>query len=60
MAAVMLQGTGADVGKTLLVAGLCRALTNRGFVVHPFKPENMSNNSALTTDGGEIGRAQAL
>jgi len=63
--AIMLQGTGSDVGKTVLVAGLCRAARNRGMVVRPFKPQNMSNNAAVADlpgeiGGGEIGRAQWL
>ena len=58
--ALMIQGAGSDVGKSLVVAGLARVATRRGLRVRPFKPQNMSNNAAVTSDGGEIGRAQAL
>src|SRR4029077_7983666 len=54
-----IQRTGSDLGKSLMVAGLARAFTDRGLRVRPFKPQNMSNNAAVTADGGEIGRAHA-
>jgi hypothetical protein len=52
MPTIMLQGCGSDVGKTVLVAGLCRSLANRGLSVRPFKPQSMSNNAAVTLNGG--------
>ena len=58
--AIMIQGTGSNVGKSMIVAGLVRACVRRGITTRPFKPQNMSNNAAVTSDGGEIGRAQAL
>jgi len=56
MKALMIQGTGSNVGKSVLVAGLCRAAKLRGLTVAPFKSQNMSNNNAVTADGGEGGQ----
>src|SRR3989338_6920243 len=60
MGALMIQGAGSNVGKSMIVAGLCRGARVRGLSGAPSKPQNMSNNAAVTVDGGEIGRAQAL
>ena len=57
---LMIQGTTSDAGKSVLTTAICRALSNRGYAIAPFKSQNMALNSAVTDDGGEIGRAQAV
>lgn len=56
----MIQGTTSDAGKSIMVVAICRILKNHGYRIAPFKPQNMALNSAVTADGGEIGRAQEI
>ena len=60
MQGIMIQGCSSDAGKSYVATALCRVLADKGFHVSPFKSQNMANNSYVTWDGGEIGRAQGV